>query len=300
MSINDTNAISFSVVIPTYNRAQLLRELLTSFLAQTYKNFELIICDDGSTDNTSQVVSEFTDRLSIIYEVFKNTGGPAYPRNRGIELSKNDWVCFLDSDDLWTNDKLRVLADYISSDKSSIFCHPVHLINGQNEKLGIIGKYKKSLCLSDFESLLYNGSQIVNSSLCVKRSLLSKDFFYNTDYDYHAIEDYIFILNLANFGHSIKCISKTLGYYRVHDSNISADLSRQISKWKKYFSTLPFRKVNYAKIDSLVLYLEVNLDKFSKTEKISAYTKLLFSKNSSFEIKKKSLAKLLLNIIKSS
>ena len=162
MSSFETNTISFSVVIPTYNRAQLLRELLTSFLTQTYKNFELIICDDGSTDNTSQVVSEFSDRLRIIYEVFKNTGGPAFPRNRGIELSKNDWVCFLDSDDLWTNDKLQVLADYISSDKSSIFCHPVHLINSQNEKSGIIGKYKKSFCLSDFESLIYNGSKIVN------------------------------------------------------------------------------------------------------------------------------------------
>jgi teichuronic acid biosynthesis glycosyltransferase TuaG len=295
----DSSPIAFSVIIPTYNRASLLRELLNSFLVQTYKKFELIICDDGSTDDTSEVISEFSDRLNITYEVFKNTGGPAYPRNRGIELSKNDWVCFLDSDDLWTNDKLQVLVDHITLGKSSFFCHPVYLINAQNQKIGIIGKYKKSFFLSDFESLLYNGSQVVNSSLCVKRSLLSTRFFYNTDPEYQAIEDYIFILNLTYSGEAIKCIPNVLGYYRVHGSNISADLSKQISKWKKYFSTRPFKRANYAMIDNLILYLESSMGGYTKADKISIYTDLLFSKHTSFQIKKKSIAKLFLTMFKS-
>ena len=78
----DTAATLFSVVIPTCNRANMLQRALESVLAQSYDNFEILVMDDGSTDNTAEVVSSFTDPR-ITYRWNKNFGGPARPRNKG-------------------------------------------------------------------------------------------------------------------------------------------------------------------------------------------------------------------------
>lgn len=99
--------IKFSVIIPLYNKAPYVRKALDSVFAQTYKDFELIIVDDGSTDNSLEVVKEFVghiddrwidDRLTIISQT---NGGVAAARNRGVKESKGEYMCFLDADDWW-------------------------------------------------------------------------------------------------------------------------------------------------------------------------------------------------------
>lgn len=111
-----TPEIFFSIVVPTYNRADSLKRTINSVLCQTYTNFELLIMDDGSVDKTYEVVESFGDPR-IHYDWAKNTGGPAKPRNRGIGKAKGDWVCFLDADDTWYKDKLdncmRVINDNV-------------------------------------------------------------------------------------------------------------------------------------------------------------------------------------------
>src|SRR5680860_1084245 len=106
---------TFSVIIPTYNRAKDIDQCLSSLLAQTYKNFEVIVCDDGSTDNTKDIVESYKDRLNIRYDWSENWGGPARPRNRGIKLSQADWICFLDSDDWWCPNKLEECVKYLDN-----------------------------------------------------------------------------------------------------------------------------------------------------------------------------------------
>src|SRR6266545_511842 len=96
----------FSVVIPTYNRAEKLRRALESLLHQSYGDFEVLVCDDGSTDGTREVVSAYAGELQISYLWEENWGGPARPRNRGIAAAQGKWVCFLDADDWWHPDKL--------------------------------------------------------------------------------------------------------------------------------------------------------------------------------------------------
>ena len=107
------NETIFSVVIPTYNRASKIRRAVESVLAQSYENFEILVMDDGSTDNTAEVVASFADPR-ITYRWDKNFGGPARPRNRGIALAKGEWICFLDADDWWTVDKLQICFDCIN------------------------------------------------------------------------------------------------------------------------------------------------------------------------------------------
>ena len=96
----------FSVIIPTYNRAKLVCEAIESVFNQTFKDFELLIVDDGSTDNTKEVLKPYLSdpRVKYIYQENKKR---AVARNNGIRNSKSEWIAFLDSDDLWIEDHLE-------------------------------------------------------------------------------------------------------------------------------------------------------------------------------------------------
>ena len=99
-----------TVIIPTFNRKQYLFHAINSVLAQTYKNIELIIIDDGSSDKTINQLKSYESQLKIYRQ--KNKGVSA-ARNKGIKLSKSDWVAFLDSDDQWDIKKLEKQINYL-------------------------------------------------------------------------------------------------------------------------------------------------------------------------------------------
>jgi glycosyltransferase involved in cell wall biosynthesis len=101
----------FSIIIPTYNRAQFLKIAIKSVINQTFNDYELIIVDDGSSDNTKQVVAEFADkRIRYIPKVHQ---GVAPTRNRGLKEAKGEFICFLDSDDRFCQNKLEITYQYI-------------------------------------------------------------------------------------------------------------------------------------------------------------------------------------------
>ncbi len=105
-----------SVIIPTFNRAYCLAESIQSVLDQSYQDFELIVVDDGSTDNTTEVVNQFSNIQLIQLE---ENRGVSYARNRGLEQAKGEWIAFLDSDDLWQKEKLDTQLKWVK-------CHPRH------------------------------------------------------------------------------------------------------------------------------------------------------------------------------
>ena len=98
-----------SIVIPTFNRRNYITIALDSVLAQTYTNYEIIIIDDGSSDNTKEVLTPYWDKIRYFYQ--DNRGIPA-TRNRGIREAKGDYIAFLDSDDYWLPEKLERQIDY--------------------------------------------------------------------------------------------------------------------------------------------------------------------------------------------
>jgi len=104
----------FSVVLPTYNRAGIVVDAVRSVLAQTYVDFELIIVDDRSTDDTQAVLAEINDpRVTVVTNC--RSKGTAGARNMGILLARGPWVCQIDSDDLWSPDMLQRLAEAIAN-----------------------------------------------------------------------------------------------------------------------------------------------------------------------------------------
>ncbi len=99
-----------SVIIPTHNRAKFLMEALESVYSQTFKPFEIIVVDDGSTDNTRTALSKSEFNVKYVYQ--KNSG-PAAARNRGISEAKGEWIAFLDADDAWLPGKLAMQLEFI-------------------------------------------------------------------------------------------------------------------------------------------------------------------------------------------
>ena len=96
-----------SIIMPSYNTGRFIAETIESVLAQTYTNWELIIVDDCSTDNTNDIVTEFLSDTRICYIKNDTNSGAAASRNRALREAKGKWIAFLDSDDLWEPDKLQ-------------------------------------------------------------------------------------------------------------------------------------------------------------------------------------------------
>ena len=93
-----------SIIIPTYNSASFITEAIDSCLMQTYTKFEIIVINDGSTDNTDEVVLKYIDKITYIKQ---ENAGAARARNLGIAEAKGDYIAFLDADDLWSEDKIQ-------------------------------------------------------------------------------------------------------------------------------------------------------------------------------------------------
>jgi glycosyltransferase involved in cell wall biosynthesis len=109
-----------SVIIPTYNRARWVTEAVDSVLAQTYRDLELVVVDDGSTDDTADRLAAYGRRIQVVRQ--KNLGAGA-ARNVGIRRARGTYIAFLDSDDLWKADKLATQMDLISRDQSVKVCY---------------------------------------------------------------------------------------------------------------------------------------------------------------------------------
>lgn len=248
--------IGFSVIIPTFNRAKQISELLDSLRLQKYTNFEVIICDDGSTDNTKSVVDKFKSVLDIKYLYASNWGGPARPRNLGIQNASKEWICFLDSDDLWFPEKLEKIAEVIDQQRSiDVICH---LFKNNVSNLPF-GNYKKSIFYNQHTDFLINGNAIINSSLTIKKEILVKVNGLSEDIRLIGVEDYDLLIRLAKFGAKIYLLKKILGIYRINDTNISADHLEQVNKIKHLLSihSIGLNRWYNTKIEGLLDYLKV-------------------------------------------
>jgi len=108
-----------SVIIPTFNRGWIIKEAIDSVLAQDYKDFELIVVDDGSTDSTSEILAYYENDIKVLFQ--KNQGVSA-ARNRGIAKASGQFIAFLDSDDLWLPQKLYTQVEFFNQMQDALIC----------------------------------------------------------------------------------------------------------------------------------------------------------------------------------
>lgn len=180
----------FSVIIPAYNRYQLLKRAIDSVLNQTFEDFELIVVDDGSTDETPGVAIEYEGRITYIRQ---DNGGVSNARNRGIHLARSPYIAFLDSDDVWFPEKLNEQCSYID-------CHPDVLIHQTDElwirngrRVNPMKKHMKREGAIFLESL--DRCMISPSSVVMRRDLFER--FGLFDENLPVCEDYDLWLRIA-------------------------------------------------------------------------------------------------------
>ena len=216
-----------SIIIPTFNHASFLEIALKSVIDQTYTNWEVIVIDNHSLDNTDQVVSMFDDSR-LKYLKIHNNGIIAASRNAGIKESNGEWIAFLDSDDWWTVDKLQVCFDSIN-DKVDFIYHHLEIVGSRTRYLR--KKILKTPLLHTpvIIDLLVNGNQIINSSVIVRKKIIQDICGINEDMRIVASEDYDTWLRIAKLTNNFLCIPQNLGYYRVHDGNTSNIAKKDMS-----------------------------------------------------------------------
>lgn len=172
----------FSVVIPTFNRAQTIRRAIDSVLNQSFKDFELIVVDDGSTDLTSEILESY-ENLKVIKQ--KNKGVSA-ARNTGIRAAKGQWIALLDSDDEWLNDKLAKQFDYINQNSERIV-HGNEIWIRDNLEVKQHKKHRKGggdqfeRCLE--LCLIAPSCVVFQKSLFIEKGPFREDFEVCEDYD---------------------------------------------------------------------------------------------------------------------
>jgi glycosyltransferase involved in cell wall biosynthesis len=240
-----------SVVIPTFNSENFIAKTLETLYSQTYNNYEVIVSDDGSSDNTVEVVKEVFDKYGYRENkiLINSHEGAAAARNRGIEAANGDWISFLDSDDLWFEKKLSMVADYILQNEVDVICHSV--IEKTNEKEVLVKRYDfHNYKVSPFLSL-YRSNSLGTSAVTVKKNLLVEAGLF--DKSLPAAHDYDLWLRVAMIPYiRIGFIREPLVYYITRKGNISSNIEKRLecllTIGEKYYKDLK-KSSNFPRIE---------------------------------------------------
>ena len=235
----------FSVILPTYNRAKFIEEAINSVLNQEYSNWELIIIDNFSEDNTQQIVEKFKDSR-IKYVKYKNDGIIAKSRNYGIKISNGNYLAFLDSDDYWYENKLSNILSFIKNYSCDFLYHNMH-IKYQNSYLKRKIKYTRKLN-NPYLDLINLGPAFATSSVVLKRNLFLKINLFNEAKNYLAWEDFDAWLRFAKESNSFYFIKRFLGCTNIGNHNFSNDSIKKknlLSFKKEYMENKKLSKLPY-------------------------------------------------------
>ncbi len=209
-----------SVVIPTYNSASAVREALESVLAQTYSDFEVIVVDDGSTDNTESVMRSFGDRVSYLKQDNRGAGAA---RNQGIQRSRGEYVAFLDSDDLWLPTKLAEQVPLLDRDSEiGLVYSDWAVVSEQGETDSSHLRNLPAASGYVFDDLVQSGF-ILTSGTVVRRSCLDDVGYF--DETLSIAQDYDLWLRIC-YRWKVALVNKPLVTKRNWNGSLSSNLPK--------------------------------------------------------------------------
>ena len=194
---------SISVIIPTFNRKKYLGEAIESILKQDYQPMEIIVIDDGSTDNTETLMKKYPD----VHYVYQENTGQAAARNRGIALAKGEYLAFLDSDDIWLAGKLHLQMNYMQN-------HP---------EVKMLFGHVQQFCTEEYKSLHSKEATKVLPGLFLGTLLMRKKDFMEIGYlqtQLHVGEFIEWFSRAKEAGYKYYTLEDVILKRRLHDSNI--------------------------------------------------------------------------------
>jgi len=208
-----------SVIIPTYNRAEDLKRALQSVFDQTFTNWEIVVVDNHSIDNTDSLIESFNDPKIRLFKIH-NEGVIAASRNLGLKHALGEYIAFLDSDDWWHPQKLEVSMKYLERG-ADVVCHDLFRVKKSNQKIFLKKVPARNPKSPIFVDLIVNGNALPNSSVVVRKQIMHKIKGFAEDRDLIAAEDYDAWLRVAKISEKFEKIPQTLGYYWCGGGNIS-------------------------------------------------------------------------------
>lgn len=213
-----------SIVIPTYNHAPMLQRALATVIEQTYQNWNAIVVNNYSTDNTLEVVAKFNDpRIQCVN--FRNNGVIGASRNEGIKLATGEYVAFLDSDDTWFPTKVEKSVSSLENG-SDLVCHAEYWIDESGKsRLVTYGPSEAAT----HHNLIYKGNRISTSATMVRATLLKEVNGFDVSPELISTEDYDLWIRLAAKSNKFAFIDEPLGEYHRHDNNVSANIEKHLA-----------------------------------------------------------------------
>lgn len=216
-----------TIITPCYNSADFVKLTINSVLEQTYTNWELIVIDDKSKDNTCQVIEEYIQQHSNIQLIkLQQNGGVANARNVGLELAKGKYIAFLDSDDIWLKEKLAKQVTYMEEQSLPMTFCAYHRIDEAGAVIS--GKIEVPKTVS-YRQLLSHNVIIFSTSLTLKSAIG------DTRFKKAGHEDWIFWLDIFKKPFSGYGINEVLVQYRIRQGSVSSNKLKVIGfTWKIY------------------------------------------------------------------
>lgn len=232
----------FSIIIPLYNKSSYIKETIESVLNQSYSEYEIIIVDDSSTDNSLEIVRSIVDDRIRVYS--KKNEGVSAARNYGIKKVVGDYICFLDADDLWKNNHLQVLYDLISKyPQCGIYSTAYCILNDaerSTEKRGILTwETDEDNIISDYFKLKvqYKTQFCWTSAVCVKKEIIREIHF---SYGIRRGED-LDVWTRIIVDNDYAFSNKITAYYRINTSN---SLNSEYTSYKDEYPYWEWKKLN--------------------------------------------------------
>jgi glycosyltransferase involved in cell wall biosynthesis len=217
-----------SIALASYNGTKYLREQLDSILSQTYQDFELIICDDCSTDNTWQILEEYAQKDSRI-KIFANKKNQGFKKNfeKAISLCKGEYIAMSDQDDIWTENHLEVLLENIGD--NDLVCGNAWLAdeNGNSTKTSLLGCSKFDYLPSkqeDWFFFLLHGNIFQGTACLFSKRIVKQAFPIPAKVKYH--DYWIAMMSVLNCG--VKYVDIPILFYRQHGDNVTTNVKWSI------------------------------------------------------------------------
>lgn len=215
-----------SIVMPAYNCEKYIADAINSVIEQTYKNWELFVIDDCSTDNTESIARSFKDPRVVCLKNTENSG-PAVSRNRGIEAAKGEYIAFLDSDDVWLPKKLEHQISFMQNEGVNFSCTAYGIMDAEGY---ITDRKVIPFKRAGYKRCLYYGNCIGNSTAIYK---VGKDKFFVPQI--RKRNDFALWLKILKREKYCFGIKEMLAYYRVRENSVSSNKKTLIKyQWELY------------------------------------------------------------------
>lgn len=246
----------FSIIIPIYNAEKYLDECLNSILSQDYKEFEVIMINDGSNDNSDKICQSYCIRDSRFKLVNQKNSGVSSARNKGIKLAKGEFIIFIDSDDVLIDSALKTIEENIFD--NDLLCYGYSKCYLDREEDFLLKNYKFKNKMDYIKSIIYNqeiGGFLWNK--CFKREIITnKNILF--DRNLHYCEDLLFVSEYLNNSKKVSYVPKILYKYRMRRSSVSFNLfSEKNASILKSYEKLINKYKNYDNIENRLKFLYI-------------------------------------------